>query len=277
MQQINRLPYKADLYRLLQTLLSRAAQAPHLGSLPLFIAGHRCGTLFPGAVSAIANIPGVELATSRADVGRNHSTGEALNNLLAEIAQALRQAGKTPGWRGELLDVMPEAPDRAPIGAIERGTMRPLGLITQAVHLSGWSQDGKLWVARRSLTKATDPGMWDTLVGGLVSAGEPADLALERESDEEAGLDLADIQNRSPLRKITRMLRQIPEGYQCEEVLTCECVLTDGIIPKNRDGEVMEIDCFVPATIYEMLVAGDFTLEASIVLTEDLWRRAPEN
>ena len=277
MQQINRLPNKTVLYRLLQTLLSRAAQAPHHGSLPLFIAGHRCGTLFPGAVSAIANMPGVELATSRADVGRNHSTGEALNNLLAEIAQALRQAGKTPGWRGELLDVIPEAPDRAPIGAIERGTMRPLGLITQAVHLSGWSQDGKLWVARRSLTKATDPGMWDTLVGGLVSAGEPADLALERESDEEAGLDLADIQNRSPLRKITRMLRQSPEGYQCEEVLTCECVLTDGVIPKNRDGEVMEIDCFMPATIYEMLVAGDFTLEASIVLTEDLWRRALEN
>ena len=134
MQQINRLPYKADLYRLLQTLLSRAAQAPHLGSLPLFIAGHRCGTLFPGAVSAIANIPGVELAANRADFGRTHATGEALNNLLAEIALALRQAGKTPGWRGELLDVMPDAPDRAPIGAIERGTMRPLGLITHAVH-----------------------------------------------------------------------------------------------------------------------------------------------
>ena len=111
----------------------------------------------------------------------------------------------------------------------------------------------------------------------MVSAGEPTDLALERESDEEAGLDLADIQNRSPLRKIARMQRQIPEGYQYEEVLTCECVLTGGTIPKNRDGEVMEIDCFTPVTIYDMLVAGDFTLEASIVLTEDLWRRAPEN
>jgi 8-oxo-dGTP pyrophosphatase MutT (NUDIX family) len=277
MQQTNRSPNKADLHSLLQTLLSRAAQSPHRGSLPLFIAGRRCGTLFPGAVAAIANIAGVELAANRVDFGRNHPSGEALNALLAEIAQALRQAGKTPGWRGELLDVMPDTPDSLPIAAIERGAMRPLGLITQAVHLSGWSQDGKLWVARRSLTKATDPGMWDTLVGGLVSAGEPADLALERESDEEAGLDLADIQNRSPLRKITRMQRQIPEGYQCEEVLTCECVLTDGVVPKNRDGEVMEIDCFTPVTIYDMLVAGDFTLEASIVLTEDLWRRAPVN
>ena len=277
MQQTDHLPNKADLHHLLQALLSRAAQAPHHGSLPLFIAGRRCGALFPGSVAAIANLPGVELEANRADFGRDLPKGEALNNLLAEIAQALRQAGKTPDWRDELLDVLPDTPDSAPIGAIERGTMRPLGLITQAVHLSGWSQDGKLWVARRSLSKGTDPGMWDTLVGGLVSAGEPTDLALVRESGEEAGLDPADIQNRSPLRKITRLQRQIPTGYQSEEVLTCECVLTDGLVPKNRDGEVMEIDCFAPAKVYEMLVAGDFTLEASIVLTEDLWRRAPEN
>jgi hypothetical protein len=67
--------------------------------------------------------------------------------------------------------VLPNVAGGEPIAVIERGVMRPLGLITQAVHLSGWSEDGKLWVARRSLTKATDPGMWDTLVGGLVSAG----------------------------------------------------------------------------------------------------------
>ncbi len=274
MQQSNSFPPKADLYRLLQTLLQRASQAPHVGSIPLFIAGEPCGTLFPGAIATVAGLPGVEVTHGRADFGRNLSSGRVLNALLAEIANALRQAGKTPGWRNELLDVLPDTPERRPIGAIERGVMRPLGLITRAVHLSGWSQDGKLWVARRSLTKATDPGMWDTLVGGLVSSGEPADLALERESDEEAGLDVADIEHRTPMRTIARMQRQIPEGYQCEEVLTCECVLTDGVTPKNRDGEVMEIDCFTPAKIYAMLVAGDFTLEASIVLTEDLWRRA---
>ncbi len=276
MQQSNSFPKKDDLFRLLQALLARATQAPHHGSLPLFIAGHHCGFLFTGAIAPITGMAGVAVTTDRADFGRDLEPGRSLDNLLAEIANVLRRAGKTPGWRNELLDVLPDAPDSRPIAAIERGVMRPLGLMTQAVHLSGWSQDGKLWVARRSLTKATDPGMWDTLVGGLVSAGEPIDLALEREADEEAGLDAADIATRSPLRTIARMKRQIPEGYQYEEVLTCECVLTDDTAPKNRDGEVMEIDCFTPTRIYEMLLAGDFTLEASIVLTEDLWRRAPQ-
>jgi 8-oxo-dGTP pyrophosphatase MutT (NUDIX family) len=274
MRYPNRFPPKECLNKLLQSLLLRSTQPPHTGSLPLFIAGRRCGALFPAAAEAIAKIPGVSLTATRADFGADQSPGAALNALLATIAQTLRQAGKTPGWRNELLDVLADAAGDGPIAVIERGVMRPLGLITQAVHLSGWSEDGKIWVARRSLTKATDPGMWDTLVGGLVSAGEPAELALERESDEEAGLDPIDIEARTPLRKIARMQRQIPEGYQCEEVLTCECVLTNDTTPKNRDGEVMEIDCFTPDKIYEMLQADAFTLEASIVLTEDLWRRA---
>ena len=90
MQQTDHLPNKAGLHHLLQALLSRAAQAPHHGSLPLFIAGRRCGALFPGSVAAIANLPGVELEANRADFGRDLPTGEALNNLLAEIAKRKR-------------------------------------------------------------------------------------------------------------------------------------------------------------------------------------------
>ena len=152
--------------------------------------------------------------------------------------------------------------------------MRPLGLTTRAVHLSGWSTDNRLWVARRSLTKATDPGMWDTLVGGLVGNLEDPDFALVRESDEEAGLDAPDIVARTPLRTIAHMRRQLPEGFQTEAVLTCECVLADHVTPKNRDGEVMEIQLLEIETLSQMLKEDAFTLEASIVITEDLWRRA---
>ena len=116
--------------------------------------------------------------------------------------------------------------------------------------------------------------MWDTLVGGLVSSQEDVQVGLVRESDEEAGLEAQDIAERTPLRTIARMLRQVPEGYQVEDVLTCECILPADVIPKNRDGEVMEIQLIAPATIFDMLTQGAFTLEASIVLTEDLLRRA---
>ena len=269
------------LRRLLDDLLGRANQRPQTESLPLFISGQRCGWLFAKAAQALAGLKHVEISPDSAHIGRLMGSGHELNTLLATVATTLRQAGCAPGWRNELLDVWPEQPagsaasvDRKPLAAIERGVVRPLGLLTRAVHLSGWSQDGHLWVARRALTKATDPGMWDTLVGGLISSQEDVQLGLVRESDEEAGLEAHDIAGRTPLRTIGRMLRQVPEGFQSEDVLTCECVLPAHVIPKNRDGEVMEIQLMAPATIFNMLTQGAFTLEASIVVTDDLLRRA---
>jgi 8-oxo-dGTP pyrophosphatase MutT (NUDIX family) len=126
------------------------------------------------------------------------------------------------------------------------------------------------------MTKATDPGMWDTLVGGLVGNLEDPDLALVRESDEEAGLDAPDIATRTPLRTIAHMRRRLPEGFQTEAVLTCECVLPDHVTPSNRDGEVMEIQLLDKLTLYQMLKEDAFTLEASIVITEDLLRRSAD-
>ena len=270
---------RQSLLPLLNAFLERATQTPAQGSLPLWIGEDRCGWLFPGAAQALSGFPGVLLTSTAAHFGKNLPAGEPLDAHLAEIALTLRAAGCAPGWRNELLDVwaQDETHKNTPpkrIAAIERGVMRPLGLTTQAVHLSGWSEDGRLWVARRALTKATDPGMWDTLVGGLVGNFEDPDFALVRESDEEAGLDAPDIVTRTPLRTIAHMQRRLPEGFQHEAVLTCECVLAPHVRPSNRDGEVMEIQLLDTETLYTLLKEDAFTLEASIVITEDLLHRA---
>ena len=279
MQKSAFFPNRNSLKTLLNVFIERATQEPIAGSLLLVIGGQRCGWLFPGAAQALSNVKSVRLTATAAYFGEKLPPGAPLDDCLAEIAFALKTAGCTPGWRNELLDVwsLVNEQDNTPgnrVGAIERGVMRPLGLTTRAVHLSGWSTDNRLWVARRSLTKATDPGMWDTLVGGLVGNLEDPDFALVRESDEEAGLDAPDIVARTPLRTIAHMRRQLPEGFQTEAVLTCECVLADHVTPKNRDGEVMEIQLLEIETLSQMLKEDAFTLEASIVITEDLWRRA---
>lgn len=267
------------LQKLLDGFLKQATEAPAQGSLPLFIGRHRCGWLFPIAAQALSGTPGIQLNQDSVHFGENLPSGEALDAFLAEVALKLKIAGCAPGWRNELLDVWTqsdETSNAAPkrVAAIERGVMRPLGLTTRAVHLSGWSQDGQLWVARRSLSKATDPGMWDTLVGGLVGNLEDPELALVREADEEAGLDAPDIVTRTPLRTIAHMRRRIPEGFQTEAVMTCECVFAPHVKPSNRDGEVMDIQLLDIETIYKMLQDEAFTLEASIVITEDLLQRA---
>ena len=262
---------KSKLDSLLETFISRATQRAHDGSPRLWIGGFPCGWVFPAAVQTLADSSDVVLDEAGLHIGRGLPPGEAINALLATVAQKLRLAGQAPGWRNELLDVWS---DHKRIGAIERGVMRPLGLLTQAVHLNAWNERGQLWVARRALTKATDPGMWDTLVGGLVGHAEPADLALVRESEEEAGLAEHQITQRTPLRKIAQMQRQLREGYQMEDVLTSECVLPEDVIPQNQDGEVMEIVCLSPVELVGMIQTSQFTHEASIVILEDLRNRA---
>lgn len=250
----------------LKQLQTVASQSPAEKSLPLFIDAHPCGYASEAAVSVIRSIEAAWVDSYRVRL----PLSPKLNERLATIAQELLQAGCIPKWRNELLDVWagPEC-----LGAIERGAVRPLGLLTRAVHLNGWSRRGDLWVARRALDKPTDPGMWDTLVGGLVGHAESDELALERETLEEAGLEAAEIASRQPIRSIFRMRRRVTEGFQWEEVLTSDCVLEDGIEPQNQDGEVMEIACLPVQEIKRMLLDNQFTVEAGIVIAQCLVER----
>ena len=112
-----------------------------------------------------------------------------------------------------------------------------------------------------------------TLVGGLAGCGEDLELALLRECGEEAGLDAPDLTQRTPLRTILRIHRRLPEGYQVEDVLTSTCVLAADARPANRDGEVMQIATVDVATAVKQVADGEFTLEAALVIIEDIMQR----
>jgi isopentenyldiphosphate isomerase len=258
----------ASLAALRASLQARAQEAPPSLSRPLYVAGRRCGRATLAACDALRGSPGITLDDNALHLGADMEPGAGLNRLLAEIAQTLRNADCLRGWRDELLDVMDEAGNR--LGHMERAAVRPLGILTRAVHLNAWTPDGRLWVARRALSKATDPGMWDTLVGGLVASGEDLDLALARESDEEAGLSPQDIAGREPMRTVLRLHRRLPEGYQVEDLLVSRCVLPAGTIPRNRDGEVMEIATVTTQEAMAMVAAGEFTLEAALVVVDGI-------
>jgi isopentenyldiphosphate isomerase len=261
-------PMPLSAENLYAALRDHAQEAPPPLSRALYIAGGACGHATLAACDALRGHPGVRLDAGALRIGEGMGPGPALNGLLASTARALREADCLRGWRDELLDIT--APDGARLGVIERAAVRPLGILTRAVHLNAWTPDGLLWIARRALDKATDPGMWDTLVGGLVAADETLDIALIRECDEEAGLAPRDVSARSPLRMVLRMHRRLPEGYQVEDLLVSRCVLDAAVQPRNRDGEVMEIATVSAQQALAMVAAGEFTLEAGLVVVDDI-------
>lgn len=263
---------------LFDALRARAQEPVPTSSRHLHIAGRRCGQATLAACDALRGQPGVRIDADSLRLGDGMAPGAELDALLAAVALTLREADCLRGWRNELLDVHDETGLR--LGAIERAAVRPLGILTRAVHLNAWTPDGRLWVARRALNKATDPGMWDTLVGGLVASGESLDLALIRECEEEAGLAPEHVRGREPLHTVLRMHRRLPEGYQVEDLLVSRCVLEADVQPANRDGEVMEFATVTPEQACAMAANGDFTLEAALVVISDIaaqceWRGSP--
>lgn len=250
-----------------QALIPRIQQLPHVGSRPLTVAGRVAGWITPRATECLAGMAGVRVTDEAVHVAAVPRERLSLDAVMGRIALALSDGGCLRGWRNELLDVYGEG---RRLCVLERTAMRPLGLLTKAVHLNAWSSDGRLWLARRADTKSTDPGKWDTLVGGLAAATEGLDTSLVRECFEEAGLQPADICGRSPLRIILRMHRRLPEGFQVEDLLVSDCVLPDSIVPQNQDGEVSEIRLVAVDEAWAMLEADEFTHEAEACILDSL-------
>jgi isopentenyldiphosphate isomerase len=82
--------------------------------------------------------------------------------------------------------------DGAPAGQAPReechGNPRLVHLV---IHLHVFDPSGRLFLQKRSIAKDTNPGLWDTSVGGHVTAGEPVEHAVLREAREELAIDAA--------------------------------------------------------------------------------------
>jgi 8-oxo-dGTP pyrophosphatase MutT (NUDIX family) len=174
-------------------------------------------------------------------------------------------------WRREKLAVC--SSDGQCLATVERGAVRALGITTHGVHLHGYTRNQGVWVQQRALNKATDPGRWDTLMGGMVPASDSLAEALARETYEEAGLPLNQIQS---LHLVDHFTIRTPSasdsglGYVVERIDWFEGVLPMHVAPVNRDGEVQQFRRIDSRTLCQMLMHGDFTTEASVILGRSL-------
>ena len=74
------------------------------------------------------------------------------------------------------------------IGQATRAWCHKEGLLHPVIHLHIIRRTGEMFLQKRSSSKDTWPGYWDTAVGGHVSFGESLEAALFRETEEELGL-----------------------------------------------------------------------------------------
>ena len=277
----------------LAALRAKANQPPLRPRVPLLAGADAVGSILPDLMHRIGLWPASHIHSvllKEEFLTLEHGAKQAWRiqgdstTTLAQLAHALRDANighVARYWRNELLAVSNAQGQR--VGQVERGVVRTLGIATRALHLVGCSPDSRIWVQQHALDKANDPGLWDTLMGGMVSAQDTVETALVRETWEEAGLHL-DALGAVQLGGsfIVRRPTDEPDdhddndgnhhgiGYMVEATDWFHCTVPEGMAPVNQDGEVAQFLLLEPHDLVARLHRNEFTLEAALVLVEAL-------
>jgi len=76
------------------------------------------------------------------------------------------------------------------IGTASRKVVHDRGLLHRSTHLLIYNSEGDVLLQKRSETKDSFPGRWDSSVSGHVDSGEGYDECVVREAREEIGLEI---------------------------------------------------------------------------------------
>lgn len=240
--------------------------------LPFVVNGARVGSV---ARQHLPRLRELGLQADAAQLELRTAPG-ALEATLARLNHTLRGDGVILAWRDEAFPLLDPA-SGARLGAMERAAARFWGTLTLGAHANGYVADvaGRpthLWIAQRALTKPTDPGKHDNLIGGGVPDGQTPWQALVREGWEEAGLEPAQMQQAQP-GSVLRLLRDIPEGLQHEWLHVFDLALPPAWQPHNQDGEVAGFDCLPLEQALALAAGGAMTVDAALATLDFALRR----
>ena len=260
----------------LQALLGQSRQAPPSDWVKWSLHGHAQNLgIMPPAHAAMLETMLPSHMPLRWEVDQwvwhaNAHTAFERSHVLQDIAFKLRSEGVIPGWRDELYACWgyQEAgwPYKVPeLFRLERAAFRFFGLRSHATHIHGLTASQRMWCGRRSLKKATDPGLLDNLAAGGLPASESPSICAVRETYEEAGLYRTESDLGLPVKTIITE-RAEPEGWHSECLFIYSLNLSDKEQPKNQDGEVSEFLCLSMPEVIERMRAKQFTADAACAI-----------
>ena len=136
------------------------------------------------------------------------------------------------------------------LGAVPRSHVHGNpALIHRSVHILVVSREGRLLLQKRSMRKDTQPGKWDTSVGGHVGFGQSYEEAARREAEEELGMVPGELTFLYPSR--------IRNSVESENIHTFLHV-SDGPF-RPEPGEIDELRFWTREEVRTALGTGVFT------------------
>lgn len=224
-------------------------------------------TAFLNASATVQRVPGVGHAPHQLNWLTAHADSGERSQVLARVAQGLRDTGAISGWRDELYALPGDGLDahNAPeLFRLERAAFRFFGLRSRAAHINGYTAEGRLWIGRRAISKAVDPGLLDNLAAGGLPAGEDVRGCAMRELWEEAGVAASIAAQIEWCGSVTTH-RPVADGLHHEDLTVFNLLVSDACVPVNQDGEVSGFECLSLPEVIAHIDAGQMTADAAAV------------
>ncbi len=224
---------------------------------------------------ALARFPQVlEIAPDGVRLARRLTTAEQRTQALHEVVAGLVERGVLAKFRAELFPVMTRWGEE-PLALIDRGAVALFGVRAFGIHVNGYVRhdDGlKLWIGRRALDKAVEPGKLDNMVAG----GQPAGLSLAenllKEAHEEAGVPRELALRAVPAGAISYCM-EAERGLKPDTMFVYDLEVPRDFTPRNQDGEITEFTLMEPAEVIERVrTSYDFKFNVNLVLIDFLIR-----
>jgi isopentenyldiphosphate isomerase len=237
--------------------------------IPWFCGHIVLGYLSPTRARVLAaHLTPTRLQAHRLDWDTGQWSAPERSAALQDALLRLRALGHLPGWRNEPFAFCAEDCETALFRA-ERAGFYFLGIRSDAVHVNGFTADGRMWIARRSANKAVDPGLLDNLCAGGLGADEMPMQAVRRELFEEAAVHM---QAAHSLRFAGSVnVGRVREGGWHEERLQVYNLLLQAAEqPANQDGEVQDFQLLQAPEIARLLAGRQFTPDAAAAISQGL-------
>lgn len=191
---------------------------------------------------------------------------EAVDGVLRRLAEQ----GRIGGWRDEMYPVT-TAYRAPPLLQIERAAAPLLGVCCYGVMINGFVRDSDgiaIWVARRSRTKPTWPGMLDVFVGGGLPIGVGLMENLIKEAAEEAAVP-AGLAGRARQAGAVTCRFETREGFRRHVEFTFDLELPADFQPRNTDGEIEEFDLWPAARVMQTVrETGEFLPSGNLAMID---------
>ncbi|KAM6924686.1 thiamine pyrophosphokinase 2 [Xenentodon cancila] len=245
------------------------------------ITGAQVGWIPPHVASLLSRHPQVFSPPRGGAVTLNPAldTYERRSEAVDAVLQSLRREERLTclgGWRDEKYSVMPSFSE-PPLMCMERAATSLFGVKRYGVHVNGYTvnADGEvsMWLARRSNTKQTYPGLLDNLAAGGLAAGVGIKHTLIKECQEEACIPAGLAAAAHPVATVSYTYED-EEGVFPESQFVFDLELPLEFRPRIGDGEVQDFYLLPIEKVKELLATDDFKPNSAMVVLDFLIRHS---